>query len=89
MNVLNPVRRIHKTFEDFAFLRIGVADSFGDHGRFFHQNPRYAAALAARDDPKEFARAINRAGYATDPAYSAKLIGFMDRFNLYAYDEAS
>jgi flagellum-specific peptidoglycan hydrolase FlgJ len=66
-----------------------MADSFVDHGRFFHQNPRYAAALAARDDPKEFARAINRAGYATDPAYSAKLIGFMDRFNLYAYDEAS
>jgi flagellum-specific peptidoglycan hydrolase FlgJ len=64
-----------------------MADSFTDHGWFFHQNPRYAGALAARDDPKQFAREINRAGYATDPAYAPKLIGLMDRFNLYAFDE--
>jgi flagellum-specific peptidoglycan hydrolase FlgJ len=64
-----------------------MADSFVDHGRFFHQNRRYSAALAASDDPREFARAINRAGYATDPSYAPKLIGLMDRFNLYAYDE--
>jgi flagellar protein FlgJ len=62
------------------------ADSFVDHGQFFQQNPRYAAALAARDDPRQFAREINRAGYATDPGYAPKLIGLMDRFNLYAYD---
>ena len=63
-----------------------AADSFVDHGMFFHQNRRYASALAARDDPKQFARAINAAGYATDPSYAPKLIGLMDRFNLYAYD---
>jgi flagellum-specific peptidoglycan hydrolase FlgJ len=64
-----------------------MGDSFVDHGRFFHQNWRYAAALAARADPRQFAREINRAGYATDPAYAHKLIGLMDRFNLYAYDD--
>ena len=63
-----------------------MVDSFVDHGRFFIQNPRYAAALAASGDPKQFAREINRAGYATDPNYAPKLIGLMDRFNLYAYD---
>ena len=63
-----------------------AADSFVDHGWFFHNNGRYAGALAARGDPKQFAREINRAGYATDPAYAPKLIGLMDRFNLYAYD---
>jgi LysM repeat protein len=64
-----------------------MRDSFVDHARFFHQNRRYAAAMAARADPRQFAREINRAGYATDPAYAPKLIGLMDRFNLYVYDE--
>jgi flagellum-specific peptidoglycan hydrolase FlgJ len=63
-----------------------VADSFVDHGHFFLENPRYRGALAVRSDPREFARAITRAGYATDPVYAPKLIAYMDRFNLYAYD---
>jgi flagellum-specific peptidoglycan hydrolase FlgJ len=65
---------------------VTMAESIVDHGRWFHQQPRYARALAVRDDPRAFARAINDAGYATDPAYSAKLITLMDRFDLYAYD---
>jgi flagellar protein FlgJ len=63
-----------------------LADSFVDHGRFFLENARYRAALAVRSDPREFAREISRAGYATDPSYAPKLIASMDRFNLYAYD---
>jgi LysM repeat protein len=63
-----------------------MADSFLDHGQFFLENPRYGQALAARDDARAFAREIANAGYATDPAYSGKLIGLMDRFNLYSYD---
>jgi flagellar protein FlgJ len=63
-----------------------IADSFIDHGQFFVENGRYAAAMAARDDPKQFAIEINRAGYATDPAYASKLIGLMDRYDLYRYD---
>jgi len=64
-----------------------IAESFVDHGLFFVENGRYAAAMAARDDAKQFAREINRAGYATDPAYAGKLIGLMDRYNLYRYDD--
>lgn len=63
-----------------------LADSFVDHGRFFLENPRYSGALAVRSAPREFAHEISRAGYATDSAYARKLIGYMDRFNLYAYD---
>jgi flagellum-specific peptidoglycan hydrolase FlgJ len=64
----------------------GVAESFVDHGLFFVENGRYARAMAAKDDARQFAREINRAGYATDPAYSSKLIALMDRYDLYRYD---
>jgi flagellum-specific peptidoglycan hydrolase FlgJ len=63
-----------------------MADSFTDHGRFFHENSRYARALAVRHDARQFAHEIARAGYATDPAYPEKLIRLMDRFNLYTYN---
>ncbi|HEV7663645.1 MAG TPA: glucosaminidase domain-containing protein [Chloroflexota bacterium] len=63
-----------------------IAESFVDHGLFFVENGRYGGAMAVRDDPRAFAREINRAGYATDPAYASKLIGLMDRYNLYRYD---
>jgi flagellum-specific peptidoglycan hydrolase FlgJ/LysM repeat protein len=65
-----------------------LADSIVDHGRWFHDNSRYWGALAVKEDPRAFAYAINAAGYATDPAYAPKLIGLMDKFNLYAYDVA-
>jgi len=64
-----------------------IAESFVDHGSFFVENGRYAAAMVVKSDPRQFARAINRAGYATDPAYASKLIGLMDRYDLYRYDD--
>jgi flagellum-specific peptidoglycan hydrolase FlgJ len=64
-----------------------AAESFVDHGLFFLQNSRYASAMAVKDDAKQFAIEINRDGYATDPSYASKLIGLMDRYNLYRYDD--
>jgi LysM repeat protein len=63
------------------------AESFVDHGLFFVRNSRYRPAFAYADEPREFARAIADAGYATDPGYAAKLIHFMDLYNLYQYDK--
>ena len=65
-----------------------LADSIVDHGHWFIDNSRYAPALAVKDNPRAFARAIADAGYATDPGYAPKLITLMDRFDLYAYDMA-
>lgn len=63
-----------------------IAESFVDHGLFFVQNGRYSAAMAVKDNARQFAREVNRAGYATDPSYASKLIGLMDRYDLYRYD---
>jgi flagellum-specific peptidoglycan hydrolase FlgJ len=66
-----------------------VAESLIDHGMFFVENARYHRALLAGDDPDEFARRINQAGYATDPAYAAKLISYMNKYDLYQWDLAA
>jgi flagellum-specific peptidoglycan hydrolase FlgJ len=61
-------------------------ESILDHANLFLTNRRYAPALAVKNDPDSFAREIQKAGYATDPEYAAKLIGVMQRFNLYRFD---
>lgn len=48
-------------------------ESFRDYARLIGSSPRYAAARRATDDPSAFARELQRAGYATDPDYAAKL----------------
>lgn len=62
--------------------------SFVDHGLFLVENSRYAPAFEHVDDPEKFAKAVHKAGYATDPAYSSSLIRLMDRpeLDLKQYD---
>ncbi|VXC07335.1 Flagellar rod assembly protein/muramidase FlgJ [Luteimonas sp. 9C] len=48
------------------------AESFADYTRLIG-NDRYAAARGTGDDVHRFATALQRAGYATDPRYAAKL----------------
>lgn len=49
-----------------------VQQSFADYARLM-RNDRYAGALAAGDDANRFASALQKAGYATDPSYAAKI----------------
>lgn len=49
-----------------------VGESFDDYARLL-DNPRYAQARAAGHDTRRFAQALQNAGYATDPAYAAKI----------------
>ena len=51
----------------------GVEQSFADYAALLQRNPRYAEALNAGDDIRGFAGALQRAGYATDPAYARKI----------------
>jgi hypothetical protein len=63
-----------------------LQQSIDDHAGFFARNRRYSAALAVASDPRAFAEAIQEAGYATDPGYASKLVGLMDRYDLYRFD---
>ncbi len=49
------------------------AESFADYARLMSNSPRYAAVTAAGGDAKAFASGLQKAGYATDPAYASKL----------------
>ncbi|MGF6275326.1 flagellar protein FlgJ [Massilia sp. UYP11] len=49
------------------------ADSFRDYARLITNNPRYEKVIANGGDAEAFARGLQRAGYATDPHYAAKL----------------
>ncbi|GAB3738610.1 flagellar assembly peptidoglycan hydrolase FlgJ [Silanimonas algicola] len=51
----------------------GVEQSFNDYAALLKRSPRYAAALNAGDDIRGFASALQRGGYATDPAYARKI----------------
>lgn len=60
-------------------------ESIEDHSRLL-QNSRYAKAMQNRNNPDQFARELQRAGYATDPEYADKLISIMKSNNLYQFD---
>jgi len=49
------------------------SEAFRDWARLLTANPRYAEVLASRTDAAGFAHGLQRAGYATDPNYGAKL----------------
>ncbi len=48
------------------------AEAFQDYAQLLAQSPRYAGVIGSRD-AAGFAQGLQRAGYATDPAYAAKL----------------
>ncbi len=48
-------------------------EAFRDWSRLLATNPRYAEVLAQGTDAAGFANGLQRAGYATDPNYGAKL----------------
>ena len=62
-------------------------ESFTDHGRFLKDNSRYHRAFAFKKNPEQFARELQRAGYATDPNYASTLISIMRTNHLEQFDK--
>ncbi|MET0981040.1 MAG: glucosaminidase domain-containing protein [Telluria sp.] len=49
------------------------AAAFRDYAQMLLDNPRYKGAIGAGSDANAFAQGLAKGGYATDPAYAAKL----------------
>jgi flagellar protein FlgJ len=62
----------HKKVERFRAYD-SFADSYKDYARMLANNPRYEKVLANAKDAAGFAHGLQKAGYATDPMYAAKL----------------
>lgn len=57
-------------------------ESFNDYVQFLKQNPRYQQALTQVDSNEGFIKGLQKAGYATDPAYAQKIISILGREQL-------
>lgn len=62
-------RKVTAKFRAYA----SYADSFRDYARLMKTSPRYADVLANASTAQGFAQGLQKAGYATDPAYAEKL----------------
>lgn len=49
------------------------AEAFTDHARLLSQSPRYSQTVAVAGSVRDYAQGLQKAGYATDPAYADKL----------------
>ncbi|KAF0256665.1 flagellar assembly peptidoglycan hydrolase FlgJ [Pseudomonas putida] len=75
-------RAITSEFRDGQFVKETAAfrsydsyqDSFHDLVNLLQGNSRYQDALDSADNPEQFARELQKAGYATDPGYAKKII---------------
>ena len=62
--------------------------SFRDHSLFLYGRDRYAALFELRKkNYKGWAKGLKKAGYATDPKYTRKLIELIETYELYKYDD--
>lgn len=64
-----------------------ASESYKDHSIFLTTRTRYANLFKLdKGDYQSWARGLKAAGYATDVKYPDKLIGLIERFELYKYD---
>jgi flagellar protein FlgJ len=59
-------------------------ESFRDYVELLRNNPRYADAIGTGKDAHAFAAALQRGGYATDPAYARKITAIAQNLPLNA-----
>ncbi|RFO95053.1 flagellar assembly peptidoglycan hydrolase FlgJ [Rhodoferax lacus] len=62
----------HKTVAKFRAYG-SYEESFKDYAKLIGDSPRYAQAKLQTSSPQAFASGLQKAGYATDPEYAAKL----------------
>lgn len=65
-----------RSYESFAH-------SFEDYVSFLQSNGRYEKALSSTANPEQFARELQKAGYATDPQYARKVSQIARKLSTY------
>src|SRR5690554_6163744 len=61
-----------------------ASESYRDHSLFLTSRARYNDLFKLKkDDYEGWAKGLRKAGYATDPKYPDKLIGLIERYELY------
>ncbi|MBF8779269.1 flagellar assembly peptidoglycan hydrolase FlgJ [Pseudomonas fulva] len=78
----DQARAITSEFREGRFVKETAAfrsydsyqDSFHDLVSLLQNNARYQDAVKSADNPEQFARELQKAGYATDPGYASKII---------------
>jgi flagellum-specific peptidoglycan hydrolase FlgJ len=69
------------------FERYGsMLESFDDHGRLLATAPRYASAMAVREDPESFCIQLQHCGYSTSSSYAVTLLKLIHEYDLTQYD---
>lgn len=65
-----------------------VEESYEDHSKFLIGKPRYAALFNLKiTDYRNWAKGLQKAGYATNKAYANLLIKLIEDYELYQYDD--
>ena len=67
--IAGQARKVTARFRAYG----SYAESFQDYARLMTNSERYAPVVANADSAQGFAQGLQRAGYATDPAYADKL----------------
>lgn len=62
-------KKLAQTFRAYS----SYEESFADYARLMKTSPRYRDVVAQAGSAQGFAQGLQRAGYATDPAYADKL----------------
>jgi len=73
--------------EEARFARFAdVTEGFKAHGLLLAQSARYAPAMDVRHDAAQFAAALQKCGYSTNPNYGALLSKLIHDYDLAQYD---
>lgn len=62
-------------------------ESIDDHARLLSEGKRYKNCMKYSNNPDQFAREVQKAGYATSPTYAQSLINLMKKYDFYKWDK--
>lgn len=81
VNTIEYYNGVKRNIQDHFRAYNNFEESFEDLVKVMSRD-RYEPCRKAADNPNEYARQLQKCGYATDPEYASKLIKIMHSYNL-------